>query len=69
MEGTCGGGPSYKSMGKEMGKVAVSAACQRCFAGWNLLIYLAPQVGLEPTTLRLTAECSTIELLRIRAGN
>ena len=25
---------------------------------------LAPQVGLEPTTLRLTAECSTIELLR-----
>ena len=27
---------------------------------------LAPQVGLEPTTLRLTAECSTIELLRSR---
>src|SRR4030088_2077226 len=27
-------------------------------------IELAPQVGLEPTTLRLTAECSTIELLR-----
>ena len=26
--------------------------------------YLAPQVGLEPTTLRLTAECSAIELLR-----
>ena len=25
---------------------------------------VAPQVGLEPTTLRLTAECSTIELLR-----
>ena len=25
---------------------------------------LAPQVGLEPTTLRLTAGCSTIELLR-----
>jgi hypothetical protein len=25
---------------------------------------MAPQVGLEPTTLRLTAECSTIELLR-----
>ena len=24
----------------------------------------APQVGLEPTTLRLTAECSAIELLR-----
>src|ERR1035437_5961914 len=29
---------------------------------------LAPQVGLEPTTLRLTAECSTIELLR-SSGN
>src|SRR5579883_3471656 len=29
---------------------------------------LAPQVGLEPTTLRLTAECSTIELLRSSAG-
>ena len=27
-------------------------------------IVLAPQVGLEPTTLRLTAECSAIELLR-----
>ena len=26
---------------------------------------LAPQVGLEPTTLRLTAGCSTIELLRL----
>jgi hypothetical protein len=30
----------------------------------NLAIILAPQVGLEPTTLRLTAECSAIELLR-----
>ena len=25
---------------------------------------LAPQVGFEPTTLRLTAGCSTLELLR-----
>ncbi len=25
---------------------------------------MAPQAGLEPTTLRLTAGCSTIELLR-----
>src|SRR4051812_36128456 len=25
---------------------------------------LAPQVGFEPTTLRLTAECSAVELLR-----
>ena len=32
--------------------------------------FLAPQVGLEPTTLRLTAECSAIELLRsVQAGN
>src|ERR1700744_3373407 len=29
---------------------------------------LAPQVGLEPTTLRLTAECSAIELLRSVPG-
>ena len=26
--------------------------------------FCAPQVGLEPRTLRLTAECSAIELLR-----
>jgi hypothetical protein len=32
---------------------------------------LAPQTGLEPVTLRLTAECSAIELLRIigKSGN
>ena len=30
----------------------------------KLLILLAPQVRLELTTLRLTAECSAIELLR-----
>ena len=29
----------------------------------NASVY-APQVGLEPTTTRLTAECSAIELLR-----
>ena len=29
---------------------------------------LAPRVGLEPTTLRLTAECSTIELPRNTAN-
>ncbi len=29
---------------------------------------MAPQVGLEPTTLRLTAECSAIELLRNIGG-
>ena len=32
--------------------------------------HLAPQVGLEPTTTRLTAECSAIELLRnIESGS
>ena len=30
----------------------------------DFIVLLAPQVGLEPTTLRLTAECSAIELLR-----
>jgi hypothetical protein len=30
-----------------------------------LMVFVAPEVGLEPTTLRLTAECSAIELLRI----
>jgi hypothetical protein len=29
-----------------------------------VLDFMAPEVGLEPTTLRLTAECSAIELLR-----
>ena len=29
---------------------------------------LAPEVGLEPTTTRLTAACSTIELLWIAKG-
>ena len=37
----------------------VSKACVE-----NTGFILAPQVGFEPTTLRLTAECSTIELLR-----
>ena len=27
--------------------------------------FMAPQAGLEPATLRLTVECSAIELLRI----
>ena len=30
----------------------------------SIRLFCAPQVGLEPTTLRLTAECSAIELLR-----
>ena len=35
----------------------------------SAVLKLAPQVGLEPTTLGLTAECSTIELLRNSAAN
>ena len=31
----------------------------------NILHKITPRVGLEPTTTRLTAECSTIELSRI----
>ena len=34
------------------------------FTGFTL-IYITPRVGLEPTTPRLTAACSTIELSRI----
>ena len=30
----------------------------------GVLKTLAPRVGFEPTTLRLTAECSTVELPR-----
>ena len=29
-----------------------------------LSFFITPQVGLEPTTNRLTADCSTTELLR-----
>ena len=36
--------------------------------GSKLLKKLAPQVGFEPTTLRLTAECSTVELLRTKVN-
>ena len=34
------------------------------FSYHTLSQYRTPRVGLEPTTLRLTAECSTIELSR-----
>ena len=36
------------------------------FAGEEIVLKLAPAVGLEPTTLALTAPCSTIELHRSR---
>ena len=57
-----------ETVGKEMGKVAVSRVSLDCLIGWKLLKRLAPQVGFEPTTLRLTAECSTIELLRSKVS-
>ena len=35
----------------------------------SLNYYLAPRVGFEPTTLRLTAGCSTVELPRKVTSN
>ena len=49
---------------QEMVQVADKAALTSLKNQAKLLIKLAPQVGFEPTTLRLTAECSTVELLR-----
>ncbi len=45
-----------KTVGKEMGKVAVSREWPSEFLAWKSLKRLAPQVGFEPTTLRVTAE-------------
>ena len=41
-------------------------SCEECklWNDYNVQKRMAPQVGLEPTTLRLTAGCSAIELLR-----
>ena len=47
-------------VGTEMGTFEEETISR--FSRW--LKRLAPQVGLEPTTLRLTAGCSAIELLR-----
>src|SRR5260370_42090037 len=53
-----------------MGKFT-KALCSACDAPCGVLctgcvgikgVSLPPQVGFEPTTLRLTAECSTVEL-------
>ena len=40
------------------------AAILAAFHFADSIVFMAPEVGLEPTTLRLTAECSAIELLR-----
>ena len=48
-------------------RVSISCQSERCLK-WRrvckCLKILAPQAGFEPATLRLTAGCSTIELLR-----
>jgi hypothetical protein len=50
---------NYRRMGRSSPNASAESAAKqvKCFN-------LAPQVGFEPTTLRLTAECSTVELLR-----
>jgi hypothetical protein len=45
-------------------KMAASLAAFNFHYTYDVLVFMAPEVGLEPTTLRLTAECSAIELLR-----
>ena len=40
-----------------------TGVADHCLTAW--LLRHTPRVGLEPTTLRLTAECSAIELSRI----
>jgi hypothetical protein len=53
-----------KRKGEMVGEMKTATSGSRRFPARDV----APQVGLEPTTLRLTAECSAIELLRkIRA--
>ena len=42
----------------------VSEVVRREVRSGDLGINQAPQVGFEPTTRRLTADCSTAELLR-----
>src|ERR1700719_3721322 len=40
----------------------------KCRSAVNVRKEMAPQVGFEPTTLRLTAECSAIEVMRSVGG-
>ena len=52
-----------------MGYLVVTGSAHSAHNSITILTDLmAPQVGLEPTTLRLTAECSAIELLRNDGG-
>src|SRR6266513_1882106 len=56
-----------KRKGQEKGKAVPTAILPRpkCQI---LLRKLAPQAGFEPATLRLTAGCSAVELLRNTGG-
>src|SRR6266513_106731 len=56
-----------RTKGQEKGKAVPTAILPRpkCRI---LLRKLAPQAGFEPATLRLTAGCSAIELLRNTGG-
>ena len=65
-------GPRFlKTMGTKMGTMRKFCRTEMVTDGDNPKKGKAPQVGLEPTTLRLTAGCSAIELLRsnTHAGN
>jgi hypothetical protein len=52
--------------GERFGTIASGLFFSRLAADSSNRVELAPQVGFEPTTLRLTAGCSTAELLRNR---
>ncbi len=58
--------PKPNRKGQEKGNVLQRRIEARRRWG-NFRRKLAPQVGFEPTTLRLTAGCSAVELLRNRA--
>ena len=46
------------------GGEGVADLCLTTWLSRHIIFLKAPRVGLEPTTTRLTAECSTIELSR-----
>ena len=64
-----GRAPIVKQRGDKFHYVFCFSPFPALFQSDKLLILLAPEVGLEPTTLRLTAECSAIELLRSVLGH
>src|SRR5712672_140165 len=52
--------PNAKTPARSLSGAPISTAIPKS----SRFSHLAPEVGLEPTTLRLTAGCSAIELLR-----